>query len=247
MKKINQFATTLLITTIALGSVSAETIATSTTNTTPKVKSTVTLADIIVKGDKAISDRVISLSSAITKLSKYKNLTSDQVSGITASLNTAVADMNNTKIKLDADTDLVTAKADYQSVFKDNRIYAVVLPQQNTMASMDNLISSLTKLKASITNLQAKSDAKAKLGKDVTTLNSSLSDANTKMDDVNTQAKNVLDTVSGLKVDGGDKTIMASNKQIDINVKSIRTIINSDLKSVRSDISSARLSLKNTK
>ena len=50
---------------------------------------------------------------------------------------------NTLKAKIDADTDLAVAKADYTSIFKDNRIYAVVIPQSQGAARMENLIVKL--------------------------------------------------------------------------------------------------------
>ena len=207
-------------------------------------QATSTLPTVIAKGDKAIVERITSLNKATTNLAKYKNLNSTMLTQITASLGTGVTDMNTIKAKLDADTDLATAKADYKSIFSDNRIYAVVLPQQNTMASMDNLLGRTATLQATLNAFQAKASVKAQAGKDVSSVTSILSQASTTLADVNTQAQNALNSVAGLKVDHSDKAIQASNKQITDGLKTIRAAINSDLKSLSKNINDSRLALK---
>ena len=110
------------------------------------------LTHLKTQGDKAIATRVTSLNAKITKINALKNLSDTQKSSFISQFQTRINTLNSLKIKLDADTDPVVAKADYQSIFTDNRIFAIFEPQMNIMMQADSLIARANVLLAKTTD-----------------------------------------------------------------------------------------------
>ena len=214
------------------------------TTAAPAKTSTKTLSSIIAKGDKAVTNRINSLNKISAKVTKMKYLTADQKTTMTATITTDITDMNTAKAKLDADTDLATAKQDYASIFKDNRIGMVVVPQIAFVSSADNLLGSITAIQNSLTSIQARITKAQTAGKDVTALQASYTDAQAKIADGNTQATAIVTTAATLSVDHGDATIIAANKAADASIKTSKGTLTSDIKAVKADITSMKKALK---
>jgi hypothetical protein len=173
---------------------------------------------LIKRGDAEITRRVNSINKTITRIGKLKNLNPQQIKQFTDTLNQSIVDLNNLKTKLDFDKDLTTATADFKSITQDNRVYAVVIPQEEATASADNLLGRIAKLNSDIAKLATTSDK--------------IVQANAKISEANNQIQTILTSAALLKVDHGDKAIIAANR-------SYREAIATALKTARTDVSDA--------
>jgi hypothetical protein len=221
---------------------------TSTNGSTSSVKnSTAKLAAVIKRSDAAITARVTSLTKLSARIAKLKHLTDAQRASLTGSVQTSIDAMNTLKAKVDGDTDLATAKTDYASITKNYRIFAVVVPSESTIAAADNAMATVTTYGATVAKLQTRVTTAKTAGKDVAIIQASLDDATAKLADAQTQGQATITAVTSLKVDGGDKTIQATNKTQLAAAVTARKAMNADIAAARKDIISVRAGLKTLK
>jgi hypothetical protein len=121
-------------------------------------RQTTQITRIKTQSDKAIDNRITSLNTRIAKINALKKISDSQKSDFASQFQSRITDLTNLKAKIDADTDLNTIKADYKSIFTDNRIFAIFEPKMNIMAQADNIIGRAnTQLtKTTDANVQAK-------------------------------------------------------------------------------------------
>jgi hypothetical protein len=238
MKKIlrGTLALIVLSTSFAMAQVS------TTTPVTTSAAKGASLTSVITKGDKAITTRITAINKSIANINKLKHLDDSMKTQLVSALNASLTDMNNVKAKLDADTDLATAKADYSSIFKDNRVEEIVLPQTKGAAKIDNMLASISS--TTLSDLATKISNKASIGKDVSSASTTLADAQSKFDELKSKSSDYLNLMSTLKVDHGDKSIISSNNSILSQAKAIRATIQSDLNTFKTDLSSIKKDLK---
>ena len=160
----------------ALASVNATT-ATSGTSKADQTKITY----IISHGNTEINRRVTTLNALSSKISSATKLSASDQSSLSGSVNDELSNLNSLKTKLDADTDLATAKSDAQSIITDYRVYALVVPQVNLVKTADDQQVAEAKLGDLAVKLQSRITAAGAAGKTVTSLQAQLSDLNTKI------------------------------------------------------------------
>ena len=116
------------------------------------IQSSAQITKIKVQGDKAISERITSLNSRIAKITALKNLTTSQKSDFASQFQSRISALTSLKAKINSDTDLATIKIDYQSIFNDNRIFAIFEPKMNIMIQADTIIAKANVLLAKTTD-----------------------------------------------------------------------------------------------
>ncbi len=195
-----------------------------------------TAPQIIAKSDTEITARIASLNKLSARLAKFKHLSDTQRASLNANIQSSIDAMNALKTKIDGETDVATLKTDYASITKDYRIYMVVVPSNATIAAVDNDMGSITTLQATLAKLQPKLKTTAE--------NDSYADATAKLTDAQTQSQNLINAVSSLKPDMGDKTVEATNKTQIAAAKTARKAIATDLAAARKDIKVIRTDLK---
>ncbi len=205
------------------------------------------IAKIIKRSDASINARISSLNKFSARLAKYKHLTDAQRASLSASVQSSIDSMNTLKAKIDADTDLVTAKTDYVSIYKNYRIFEVVLPSERTIASTDKALATVNIYQTTLGTLQTRITTAKTAGKNVTAVQASLDDATAKLADAQTQGQALITAVTSLKVDGGDKSIQASNKTQLAAAITARKAMNADINAARKDIGSIRSGLRTLK
>ena len=161
-----------------------------------------TLAAVQTKGNIDITARTTSLTGLIAKVNAATKLSASQKSSLTAEMQTEVTSLTALKAKLDADTDVPTARADFQTIFSQHYIYAFYLPRVERIITADDEGSVVTTLTTLATSLQGYITQAKTSGKDVTILQSKLSDLQTKTADANTQSQSVLASLVPLTAAG---------------------------------------------
>ena len=96
-----------------------------------------TVQGIITRGNCRIKSRLTDLDAAIERVAQMDKVSSSTKDTLTTNLNNGEDALNTIKTKLDADTDLATAKADYRTIFNSVRVYGLLLPQTWTVAGAD--------------------------------------------------------------------------------------------------------------
>lgn len=194
-----------------------------------------TSAQIIAKSDTAITNRINDLNKLSTKVSKFKHLTTEQRNSINSSIQSSINAMSTLKTKIDTDTDMATLKADAASITKDYRIYAVVMPSEATLAATDNAIANIETAKATLAALQPKITPAVQASYDT---------AVAKLADATTQSQTLIDAITGLQPDKGDKTVQASNKAKVAAAATARKAMLADIAAAKKAIAAIKAGLK---
>lgn len=188
-------------TTHALGGTSSvQNDSSKTTTDTPKTTDTTTttldgqqrLATIIAKGDQEITRRLASLTKVSAKIGSATRLSASDSAYLKSEVNTEIASLTVLKAKLDADTTLDSVKADAQSIVKDYRVYALIMPKIGLIQAADSIQLTDTKLLSLIPKLQTRiTAAKAQH-------TAAMTDLQTKLDDMTTQVTNAQTIASSV-------------------------------------------------
>ena len=132
------------------------------------------------RADGEIDRRVAALTSLLGRLNGMKHLSDDKKSNLTSQVNSAIANLQALKTKIDGDTDPATLLADKKSIVDSYRIFALFMPQIRIMAYADSLIDVAQLMKTKTTDATALA----------------------KIDDAITQATNAINAVSVLTPEG---------------------------------------------
>lgn len=216
----------------------------TTTQTKVNIDTLLTVPAVIQKGDEAIAKRLESLNKFNNRVMNVKYLPATEKATISADIQASISALNALKVKLDADTDLATAKNDYKSILEDNRIYSVVLPQERGIGITSAYTAHSATLQNKITGLQTRTDAAHSAGKDTTAIQAKLDDAKAKLVGVQTQSTIAANAASALQVDHGDTAIIATNKTNRATMKTAITAFRTGLQTIRTDLKSAHAGLK---
>lgn len=215
-----------------------------TVNATVSAKADASLPTIISKGDADIAARLTSLNNLNTKVQAMANVSASEKASISSAVQTNISGLTTLKAKLDADTDVATARTDAKSIFGSFRIYALVIPQGYIEVSADkiNTIGSLmTSLSA---KLQTRITADQNSGKNVASLQTALNDITTQVTNANSQASIAQSGVVSLTPDQGNATVAASNKAALVSARANTKAATADLKTARQDIKTITDGLK---
>jgi len=88
-------------------------------------------------GATLIENRIASLNSLKTRITNMANLEATTKTTMIAELDKAITDLTALGTKIQADTDLTTLKADVKSIYETYRVYAVILPKNLGLASVE--------------------------------------------------------------------------------------------------------------
>jgi hypothetical protein len=190
------------------------------------------LTDVKARAAVAISARLTSLNSAITAVNNNKWLTSTDKSTALQTLNNDVSGLTALGQKIQGDTTLSQAVADYRTIFTGYRVYLLALPQIRLAAASDDLstgvVPRLTDAQTRLQNLLN--------GKDQSKNSSSVQAA---MADLAKQIQAIIQETNGLSA-----TVLAyTPAQYDANT-SILTPARTAIKTARADAKTARQDVK---
>lgn len=188
---------------------------------------TTELARIIKSADEMIANRLQSLQNLLVRLQGDKRLSSDERTNLTTDVNTAISNLNTLKAKIDADTDVTTARADRKSIVTGYRVYVIFEPKERLLVTIDNLQTASGNVSSLSAQVQTLLNNLKSQGKDITAAQNDLTDINTQLSTINT----TLTT---------DKSLLSSVNVNTANPQSIFTQIRKDLAGVRSDFATIR-------
>ncbi len=235
------FAQTAAVTTDASVSTSAAGVTTGAT-ASGKTKGTFSLSTAIAKGDAAIEARITNLNDLSARINQMKEVSASEKSSLQASISTALSDMTTLKAKIDADTDATTLKTDLQSITKDYRIYALILPQGRIAAASDRV----TTIVGMMQNIETPLSTRISAGNNVSGAQAAYADLQAKVADANTQGNAALSETASLQPDQGNATVEASNTAAIKDAASKLKTAEADLKAARADITTIMADIKGT-
>lgn len=245
-------ATTTATSTKSVKAISAVSLArfakaTTTASSTRPVKSTKLAKNIeesLKKADTEISKRIDSLNKVMEKIDGMKNVSDSEKVALKEDLQSEMTKLTALKSKISSDTDLATIKKDLASITSGSRIYALVIPRANILASVDKINTVATMLGTISLKLQARIDELKAAGKDVTIFQTAIDNIITKISDAKKEALTAQTTILDLVPDNGDKKKLDSNntalKSAKLSIKSA----NQDLTSARKSVSIVTEGLK---
>ncbi len=202
------------------------------------------LSTVITKGDQKIDARLTDLQKLNTRVQDMKNESATGKAAITTSVQTNSTGLTTLKAKLDADTDLSTARTDDTAITQTYRIYALVIPQGFLLASADRITTISGLMNALIGKLQTRISAAQTAGKNVTAATAAIADMQLKLTAANTEAGAIVSSVSSLTPDQGNITTSASNKAALIAARAHVKTATADLTAARKDVSIILSTLK---
>jgi chromosome segregation ATPase len=187
------------------------------------------------RSDQEITQRVSALNALISRIAGMKNVSSGEKSTLQTTLQNEIAELTSLQQKIADDTSTTTLRTDLQSITQSYRIYALVLPQGQILATADRALTLATSMTTLGTDLQSRISQVQSAGQNVTSLQSSLSDLTAKVSDAQTNAQAAITEVSGLTPDQGNATQLQSNTSALKDARAKIKTANQDLIAARQD------------
>lgn len=186
------------------------------------------------RADKEIERRVNSLNNLSSRLENMKKISDEDKSSLQSSISQVISNLNSLKEKIASNEDPQTLKKDLQSIKKEYRVYALVVPRAQILAAA-NKVNSTADMLAAISQKLRTRISQAPAGADVSSLQEALSDFDAKISDAKTQAQAAISEISGLAPDNGDKNILKSNTETLKDARSKIQAAHKDLRDARKD------------
>lgn len=185
------------------------------------------LSNVIARADTLIATRLASLQRLLTRIQNDKKLTTADKASLTSDVQSAISGLTALKTKIDADTDLATARADAKSIITSYRVYAIFEPKIRLLVTINNLQTTSTNMAMLATKIQGLLDTLKSQGKDTTNAQTALTDVTTQLTAINT----ALST---------DKTLVGNVSVSTTDPQSVFVQVRKDLAGVRADFAKIR-------
>jgi hypothetical protein len=161
---------------LSLAIIPAAALVTAKSNGTTTAADQAKLQLIINRGNSEIGRRLATLQTLSSKISSATKLTANDKVTLNDEVSNEVSGLTSLKTKLDADTTVIDARTDAQSIITDYRVYALVAPKVNLVKTADDQQVAESKLSALVPKLQTRINSAQSAGKNVTALQSGLAD-----------------------------------------------------------------------
>lgn len=167
------------------------------------------LDELKATGAAAIAQRQAQLTKLSGRLSAAPACDAGgKIAGVIAADGPALTQLG---AELAVDTTLADAKADFQSIFDDYRIYLVVTPQTYAAAACGRIQRATATLTEDQAKLTTRVDAAAAGGADLAAAKAALADMAAKIADARSLGDQAAAALAALAPDHRDKAVMASN------------------------------------
>ncbi len=190
------------------------------------------MSNLKARADAEITRRRTSLKGLINRVNAMMRLSASQKSDFVTEIQNDINDLSALQTKIDADTDLMTLRADVKSIVADYRVYLVFMPQVTILSFDDRMGTIVTNMNTVLAKLSARVSQAQGKGKNVGNAPALLSDAKAKLTDASSQLTNVMNEVTPLTPDGypGNEATLKSART------TLQTVFQTDLKGARRDM-----------
>ena len=128
------------------------------------------LQNVITRANSLIASRLSSLNSLMTRVQGDTRLSSDEKSSLTSEIQTDITGLTALQTKIDADTDVTTARSDTKTIITNYYIYAVFMPKMRLLITLNNLQTTTAYIQALETQLQSLVTTLQSQGKNISQL-----------------------------------------------------------------------------
>jgi hypothetical protein len=195
------------------------------------------LQNIINRANSLINSRLSSLNTLSTRVQNDTRLSSDEKTSLTTGIQTDISGLTALKTKIDADTDVTTARTDEKTIITSYYIYAVFVPKIRLLITLNNLQTTTAYIEALSTQLQTLITTLQSQGKSVTQLTPLITDISTQVQTINTTVTADITAVEGVSTTsntGASATFQKVRQDISQIVKAGFAKIRSDFSQMRS-------------
>ena len=172
------------------------------------------LQDIINKGNQEIGRRLNSLNKLESKISAASKLTASDKAYLSAEISGEITGLTTLKGKLDAETTLVAARSDAQSIYTEYRVYYLVVPKVWLVKTADDQLIVESKLATLAQKLQTRIDSAKTSGKNVDNLQNELNDLTKQVSNAQSISSSIEQKVLPLQPSdyNSDHTILSGDR-----------------------------------
>ena len=197
-------------------------------------RQTTELTNMQTSANTMIDNRITALNTLLSKIQNDSRLSSDEKATLTGNINTMIANLQALKTKIDADTDVTTARADRKTIVTSYHIYVTFEPQIRLLTVIDNLSTTSATVSSLVTKLQGLSTTLKGQGKDTTSMDTAITDINTQLTAINailTADKTKLQDIS---------TTTNDNQATFVQIRQDLAKVRADFAQIRHDIATIR-------
>lgn len=195
------------------------------------------LSNLIKRANKAVDNRVDELNRLSTRIQNDKRLSADEKSTLTANIQTDITSLTNLKVKINADTDISTARTDIKQILAI-RVYSVVVPQTRLLIVIDNLSALTSRLQGLTPKIQNLINNLKSQGKDVSALQPLLDDINSQLSTISSKLTQDKSTVLAVTATTSDP------HSVFVSVRQDLSAVRQDFSKIRSDVGQMRQAFK---
>lgn len=172
------------------------------------------MTQIKERAKKEIDRRLATLSTLNSKIASSPKMTTEDKSQLTTLVNQITSDLATLRLKIEADTDPAVLKIDVQSVVRDYRVYALIVPKVHILNAADRLMNTAEKVASIAAKLSDQIDILQSNAQDTTVLRAQLDQIEMRVEDAKAKAKSAHDQVIVLTPAGypDNKTVMEAAK-----------------------------------
>ncbi len=162
------------------------------------------------KAVEMIDKRIESLKKLSARLNEIKKISIDQKTSLTAEIQAEILSLTDLRLKISSESATSTLKIDTKSITEGHRIFALVEPKIQILASADRELIIADMLDVVLNKINARIASSTVLMGN-TKIKTLIDEMGLKIADIRVQANAAIALVTPLKPDNGDKTVMASN------------------------------------
>lgn len=206
------------------------------------------LANLKQKATVEIDRRLVVLNNQLTTVTNNPRIAADQKSQLTGEIQPIITKLTTLKTKIQAETDLVTLRADVATIKESYAEYGFTSVQSPILTTADQVLA-LSQTMATISaRIQANLNEASPSATDKADFEKSLSSINTKLTGINTQVESVKTTVVALDPEafpGNRSQLQSARNRLVVAITDLKTV-RRDLQAVYQDTKAVDVSLTST-
>jgi len=163
------------------------------------------------------ADKISKVNKLKNRINKFKNLIDNDKNSIIATIDGLIFNLDGLKNLIDTATSSDMVKETRETINTNYRVYALVMPQLNIIASADQMTTMIsimniigTKLETRINSLATSTDITSA---NIASARKTLTDLKTQLVDAQTNIQLAISMVAPLIPDQGDKIVMEKNQK----------------------------------